>query len=174
MSIDKFGEKWTEGFAKEAMALGLSKEGAKELLKFAALLDKKEDPKFIESFNSAFNAMTKAAGLGSAIYKNIKPGELFKSLRNTAGTAAISLAIPTLGLAGYYGLWRPYVGKGPYEREHMRIADAEELGLLTPQQANRARFELSRRFAQSVAAPTEARVVPNYQYGYWSPWYYPY
>ena len=182
MAIMKYSETWINGFAEQAARLGLDQEGAKTLLKFAAMYESSADPKFQEGFKAAASGLVKTAapvppikpaldiganlgrglwGIGKKMYSS--PGAA------TASTAGIGAA---LGV-GYYGAWRPYVGRGPFEREAQAIRDAVDYGFLDEDQANIAITQLRRKSADKRLAGTGYSAKGNnsgYSWGWNSPY----
>lgn len=175
MAIVKYSETWINGFAEQAARLGLDIEGAKTLLKFAAMYECSADPKFQEGFKEVSAGMSKNAApptLGSHI--GGAAGKIFSKMFSTPGTAVASTAgIGAAGLAGYYGAWRPYVGKGPFEREAQAVRDAVDYGFLDEDQANIAISQLRKRNADKRLAGTGYTAKGNnsgYNWGWNSPY----
>ena len=82
-------------------------------------------------------------------------GKMFtKAVSTPGGALATGAAIP-LGLgAGYYGLWRPHVNKGPFEREAQALRDAVDYGFLNEDEAAIATTQLRKRYADKHLAGT--------------------
>ena len=159
-------DKWVEGFAEKAAALGLSVEGAKQLLKFSGMFEQAADPRFQEGFTKASEEMKKNAigvggHLGEALFSTI--GKAFKGPMAVPSTLG---ALGTLG-AGYYGLYRPYVGKGQYERDMQQLRDAVDYGFMSEEQASAALQERTARQAESMARYSGGRVQkPTFNSGW--------
>ena len=170
MAIMKYGETWIQGFAEAAHNLGLSEDGAKYLLKFAAMLENADKPEFQASFKQAFATLTKSAGIGSNIGGAL--GGIGKAMFSSPGAATAStLGLGAAGTAGYYGLWRPYVGKGDFERKAQSIRDAVDYGMLDEDQANIAITQLRKQNADTRLAGTgyQAQRPGAYSWGFNSP-----
>ena len=176
MAIIKYSETWINGFAEESAKLGLDQEGAKTLLKFAAMYENSADPKFQEGFKQASAGITKNAmppTIGSHL--GGAAGKVLGKMVGTPGAAiASTLGAVGAGTAGYYGLWRPYVGKGPFEREAQAIRDAVDYGFLDEDQANIAITQIRKKTADKRLAGTGYSAKgPNsgYSWGWNSPYY---
>ena len=176
MAIQKFSETWIQGFAEEAARMGVDEEGAKTLLKFAALYESSADPKFQEGFKEAASGVTKeavpgdiGAGLGKAI------SGVGRAMFSSPGAATAStLGLTGAGVGGYYGLWRPYVGKGDFERHAQSIRDAVDYGFLNEHQANMAITQLRKKLGDESLAGTGYTArgpgYGTYNWGYGGPY----
>lgn len=130
MQIEKYSEPWLIGFAEETAKLGLNEAGAKDLLKFAAAMELKDSPEFREGFDKAAAPLPDVTllakllgGVGQGVSKAFEKAPVLSTL-GTIGA----------GTAGYYGLYRPNVGMGPYERQVQRLRDAVDYGMLDEDQ----------------------------------------
>lgn len=174
MAIEKYSATWIGGFAEGAAELGLDKEAAEQLLRFAAMLENSGKPGFDESFRAEFDEQIKKAAvpemsflghLGNAVSRF--GGGVRKS---PAAMMAAGAALPTAAAAGYYGLWRPYVGKGDFERHMQQLRDAAELGFMGDDEATQAMEQIRRQYAQQHIAGTGYRAIPSNAMGYGMGW----
>ena len=130
MKIEKYSEAWLTGFAEETADLGLDETAATDLLKFAAALEFKDNPEFQEGFDKAAAGLPGGYGAGGATW------ELLKKIWSTpVGATLGTLGLGAGGAGAYYGLIRPNVGVGPYEKQFQKIRDAVDYGFLDPDQA---------------------------------------
>lgn len=169
MAIEKYSGTWITGFAEEASRLGLDREGASTLLKFAAMYENAADPRFQEGFKQA-SAMTKTAAPGGGILAGMGDlaGKMFSGATSTTGGAMATGAAGVLApILAYEGLWRPHVNKGPFEQEAQALRDAVDYGFLTEDQANIAGIQLRKRYAdQHLGGTGYSSTGPRGGYGW--------
>ena len=132
MEIKKLSKEWLEGFAKEAMDMGLSSDQAAELLKVAATQEVAQDPNFKAGYSEV---MQKTAGpIGKLL------GELGSHLFSAVKAHPFqALGIGALGKWGWDNYVDPYINQTPEQRrmkEGLMNRKGDDFTRALQQQAN--------------------------------------
>lgn len=158
--MEKYAEKWMEGFCEETARLGLSKEATAELLQFAAMFDKAADPIFNKAYGETYAALVKqSAPLPSSAIT--LPGKVVDMVarhggglvKHPAGAAATTaLGIGGLG-AGYMAV-APKWNMGKNEQDMYWANKAYQAGLIDHKTLISTYNQLGRGEARSLRQAT--------------------
>ena len=141
MEIKKHSNEWIEGFAKEAMEMGLTSEQASELLKVASMQTVANDPSFVQGYTEEMqkhaSVWTALGELGTHLLGGIK-AHPFQAL----GTAA-------LGKWGWDNYIDPYINQTADQRlmkENLMNRKGNDFTQALQEQANRRQQETANRY----------------------------
>ena len=118
----KFGSDWVEGFAKQALAAGLSPEKVKELLKVASTMESMKDPNFAEGVLKVAQetGLEKDAGFWKGLWGMAK---------HPLGSAAL-VGGGILGGGAIRNAWQQHFNRGDMDRRSMALMDAARRGII--------------------------------------------
>jgi len=151
--MEKYAEKWMEGFCEETAKLGLSKEAAAELLQFAAMFDQAGDEAFRKAYGETYAQLVKSAGVFGGTGK-VLDATVGKLMTGSPAGAAVATAggIGALG-AGYMAI-APKWNMGKNEQDMYWANKAYQAGLIDHKTLISTYNQLGRGEAQSLRRAT--------------------